>query len=110
MQPAHLIFEARAVMLVDDRRRDEDKQVTFHPRIQLFLEEVTQDWDIAQERNFRARLVNLVLEQSANGERIPALDQNVGIETARVDDRTGNGSPCEREGGVADLVADLGLN
>src|ERR1041385_879614 len=110
MQTADLIFEAGTVMLVDDRRRDEHEQVAFHPRIKFFLEKIADDWDIAQQRNFGVLLVHLVLEQAANGQRISALDQNVGIEAARVDDRTGYGGTGESESRIADLVTDLGLN
>src|SRR5437762_1843026 len=110
MQPTHLIFETGSIMLVDDRRRDEDQKVALHPRVISALEKISQNRYISRNRYLRPGLGHFILKQSANGQRIPALDQDVGIEAASVDDGTGHGGPGKDESGVANLVADLGFD
>ena len=46
MQATHLIFQAGAIALLEDCRRDEDQQVSFRPRVRRVLKEITEDWDI----------------------------------------------------------------
>ena len=50
IEAGHLIFEAGAVALLDDGRRDEDEQVALDAGVQLFLEEIAEDRDVAEDR------------------------------------------------------------
>ena len=107
MQSADLVFQAGAVMLVDDRRRHEDEQVALGPGVQMVLKEITENGHVAEQRHLGARLGDFILEQTADRQGIAALDQNVGIERAGIDDRAG--SPLRRRirRWIAHLVADL---
>ena len=61
MQAADLIFEARAIMLVDDGRRDEYEQVALYARVLAALEEIAKKRDVTHDWNFGARFGNLIL-------------------------------------------------
>src|ERR1700730_4008474 len=56
MQPGALIFQAGAVALIKDRRGYKDEQIAFRAGVEFFLEEITQERHIAQERHFGATL------------------------------------------------------
>ena len=55
-------------------------------------------------------LVCFILKQSADRKCIAALDQDVGVECARIDDRTGDRSASKDEAGIAHFIADLRLH
>ena len=48
MQAIHLIFQARAIALLEDRRCDKDQQITLRPSVEALLEKITEHWDIPQ--------------------------------------------------------------
>ena len=85
-------------MLVDDRRRNEHQQVAFCPSIESLLEEISENRDVAQDRDFATRFGVFILEQTTDRQRVAALDQDIGIEGPRVDNRTGHNRPSENEG------------
>jgi hypothetical protein len=72
-----LVFQARAVTLVDDRGRNEHKQVSLYPNIGSALKEIPEDWDIAHERDLGTGFDGFILEQTANRQRVATLNQNI---------------------------------
>ncbi len=87
MHTADLVFQARSVALVDNRRSHEDQQVSLCPNIGSALKEIPEDWDVTHERNLGAGFRDFILEQPANRQRVAALDQDVRVQRACVDDR-----------------------
>src|SRR3989442_5445997 len=90
MHSCDLVFQTSSVTLVDDRRRHKNKQVAFVTFIVMALERVANYWNIAEQWHFGSRLRNLIRNQTAEGKRVPAFDQHIGIERTFVDDRTGH--------------------
>src|ERR1700730_17932096 len=91
MQTADLIFQASAIMSVDDRRCDEHEQVTLGARIEPLPKQITNNRDIAKHGNLAASFRLFVLEQPADSQSIPALNQNIRVECASINDRAGHG-------------------
>ena len=96
VQAGDLILEAGAVALLDDGGRDEDQQVALGPGIEVLLEGVADDRDIAEDRDLVVGLGHFVLEQAADGERIAALDEHGGLDVAGIDDRAAHGGAARR--------------
>lgn len=77
--------------------------------IVMALERVANYWNIAEQWHFGSRLRNLIRNQAAEGKRVPAFDQYIGIERTFVDNRTGHVRAIEDEVKIIHLIADLWL-
>src|SRR5476651_1413474 len=74
LQSGHLILEPSSVGLVDDGRRDEDEQIALRSGVDVLLEEIPKDGDVAENWDLRGLFAEFVLQQTADGERATALD------------------------------------
>lgn len=110
MQAGDLIFQTSAVALLENRRCDKDQQVTFGARVEVLLEKVAEDRDVSHHGNFISALRHFVLKQPTDRKGVTTLDQDIGIQGSRVDDRTRDRCTSEDEGCVRHLVADLGFD
>src|SRR5438874_13581243 len=73
MHARDLVFQTRAITLVDDRRRHKNKQVAFVTFIVMALECVANYWNIAEQWHFGSRLRNLIRNQAARASVSPLL-------------------------------------
>src|SRR5436853_7059815 len=110
MHARDLVFQTRAITLVDDRRRHKNKQVAFVTFIVMALECVANYWNIAEQWHFGSRLRNLIRNQAAECQRVATLDENIEIERTLINDRTGDIRAVKREVEIVHLVADLRLH
>src|SRR5438132_10085226 len=110
MKTRDLVFQASAIMLIEDCRCHEDEQVAFVPLVVMALKRVAQNWNVSKQRHLRFRFGHLIGNQSPNCESVAALNQNAGIQCARVDDRTRDIRAAKNEVKVSNLIADLRLN
>ena len=110
MNTRDLIFQAGAVMLIEDCRCHEDEQVTFVPLVVVTLKSIAEKRYVAEQRNFCSRFAHLIGEQAADRKSVAALNQDVGIERTCVDNRAGYTRALELEWLITHFVADFGLH
>ena len=62
VQATYLVFQSGAIVLINDRRGNENEQVTFSSRIEPFLKKIADYWNIPQDRDLVASFGNFILE------------------------------------------------
>src|SRR5882672_4118717 len=107
MNTRDLIFQAGAVMLIEDCRCHEDEQVAFVPLVVVTLKGIAEKGYVAEQRYFCARFRNLIGQQASDRKSVAALNQHVGIERTLVDDRARYIGPIKGEVKIVHLVTDL---
>src|ERR1700738_5122143 len=110
MHAGNLIFQSRAVMLINYRGGNKDEQVALMALVIMTLKRISKQRNVAEKWNFCPGLAHLIRKQTPNSQRIAALDQHVGIECARIDDRTGYVRLCKLKMKIPDFVADFRLH
>ena len=93
LQSGDLVFQPRAVLLTDDRGRHKDEQVALVTRVEMLLEQVTQDRDVPQDRYLRQTLAGFILQTSRRWPSVqPLLMSTFAFQRTRVDDRAADRS------------------
>ena len=67
------------VLILHNRRRNEDEQIGFLPRLGIGAKEITKDRDIAQNGDLGIAVADVILHQTAQDQRVAARDHDPGL-------------------------------
>jgi hypothetical protein len=96
------------IRILDDRGSDENDQVGLLARFAVTAERVAQYRDVAKQRNFRIAVANIVLDKTAQDQRVAAGDHDGSFHFSAVEDVTGVVGAAAFHGDRVEYARDFG--